>query len=102
MQYVTTRSNDKTYNWLHALNDDRGEDGGFFIPAQLPAFTQEQIEGLALKNPNQALAEILNLFFDSLKTGIAGLFYWIYLRIRKIMRDLKSGKCYNIHKLLKN
>lgn len=64
MQYVTTRSNDNTYTWLHALNDDRGEDGGFFIPAQLPVFTPEQIKGLALKNPNQALAEILNLFFD--------------------------------------
>lgn len=64
MQYVTTRSNEKSYTWLHALNDDRGEDGGFFIPAQLPVFTTEQINGLAMKNPNQALAEILNLFFD--------------------------------------
>lgn len=64
MQYVTTRSNEKCYTWLHALNDDRGEDGGFFIPAQLPVFTPEQIKGLAMKNPNQALAEILNLFFD--------------------------------------
>ena len=64
MQYVTTRSNDKTYNWLHALNDNRGEDGGFFIPYPMPAYTPEQIAGLAMKNPNQALAEILNLLFD--------------------------------------
>lgn len=64
MQYVTTRSNDKIYTWLHALNDNRGEDGGFFIPAQMPEFTPEQIAGFALKNPNQALAEILNLLFD--------------------------------------
>ncbi len=64
MQYVTTRSNDKTYTWLHALNDERGEDEGFFIPARMPVFTPEQIAGLALKNPNQALAEILNLLFD--------------------------------------
>lgn len=64
MQYVTTRSNDKTYTWLHALNDDRAEDGGFFIPSVMPVFSPEQIAGLAMKNPNQALAEILNLLFD--------------------------------------
>ena len=64
MQYVTTRSNDNTYTWLHALNDDRGADGGFLIPAEMPRFTPEEIQFLALKNPNQALAEILNLFFD--------------------------------------
>ena len=64
MRYATTRSNDKTYTWLHALNDERGEDGGFFIPSEMPLFSPQQIEGLALKNPNQALAEILNLLFD--------------------------------------
>ena len=64
MQYVTTRSNEKYYNWLHALSDERGEDGGFFIPAEMPHFTPEEIQGLALKNPNQALADILNLLFD--------------------------------------
>lgn len=64
MQYVTTRSNDISYTWLHALNDSRAEDGGFFIPAQWPVFSQDQIDAFALKNPNQALAEILNLFFD--------------------------------------
>lgn len=64
MQYVTTRSNDLTWDWLRALSDDRAEDGGFYIPAEMPAFTPEQIAGLALKNPNQALADILNLLFD--------------------------------------
>ena len=64
MQYVTTRSNDITYNWLHALNDTRAEDGGFFVPAQMPVFTPEDIAAFAMKNPNQALAEILNLLFD--------------------------------------
>lgn len=64
MQYVTTRSNDLTWDWLRALSEDRAEDGGFYVPAEMPAFTPEQIGGLALKNPNQALAEILNLCFD--------------------------------------
>lgn len=64
MQYVTTRSNQKTYSPLHALNDFRAEDGGFYIPAVMPAFTPEEIDGFAMKNPNQAIAEILNLLFD--------------------------------------
>lgn len=65
MQYVTTRNSDIRYNWLDALNDHRAPDGGFFIPAELPAFTEAEIRSLALKNPNQAVAEICNLFFDT-------------------------------------
>lgn len=64
MQYVTTRSKDISYTWLHALSEDRAEDGGFYIPAQMPSFSEEQITALALKNPNQALADMLNLLFD--------------------------------------
>lgn len=64
MQYVTTRSKDKIYNWLYALTEDRAEDGGFYIPAEEIAFTPEEIAGLAVKNPNQAVAEILNRLFD--------------------------------------
>lgn len=63
MQYVTTRSNEKTFDWLHALTDDRAEDGGFYIPAEPICFTTEEISALAMKNPNQAVAEILNLLF---------------------------------------
>ena len=63
MQYVTTRNKDKLYSCLHALNDDRAPDGGFYIPAEEVRFTREQVESFAMKNPNQALAEILNLLF---------------------------------------
>ncbi len=65
MQYVTTRNNEVTYTWLDALNETKAPDGGFFVPAQLPVFTEVQINAFAMKNPNQAVAEILNLFFDS-------------------------------------
>ena len=64
MQYVTTRNNDKLYSCLHALHDNRAPDGGFYIPSEQISFTQEQIASFAMKNPNQALAEILNLLFD--------------------------------------
>lgn len=65
MQYVTTRNNETLYSWLDALNDKNAPDGGFFVPAQLPEFTEADIAAFAMKNPNQAVAEILNLFFDS-------------------------------------
>ena len=65
MQYVTTRSNEKTYSWLHALTEDRAEDAGFYVPAEPVGFSAEEIEALAMKNPNQAVADILNRLFDS-------------------------------------
>ena len=64
MQYVTTRNNDITYSWLDALNEKYAPDGGFFVPFELPAFSEAEISALAMKNPNQAIAEILNLFFS--------------------------------------
>lgn len=64
MQYVTTRNNDTFYTWLDALNDTIAPDGGFFVPAEMPVFTEAEITAFAMKNPNQAIADILNLFFD--------------------------------------
>lgn len=65
MQYVTTRNEAKIYSPYHALNDLRAEDDGLYIPKEEPAFTAEEIGAFALKNPNQALAEILDLLFDA-------------------------------------
>ncbi|MBR6596062.1 MAG: hypothetical protein IKK72_05785 [Oscillospiraceae bacterium] len=65
MQYVTTRNNDTIYTWLDALNEKRAPDGGLYIPSALPVFSEAEIHAFALKNPNQAVAEILNLFFQT-------------------------------------
>lgn len=65
MQYVTTRNNDTFYTWLDALSAKYAPDGGFFIPAELPILSDADIHAFALKNPNQAVAEILNLFFQT-------------------------------------
>lgn len=65
MLYATTRNKDPLYSWLDALNEDTAPDGGFFVPAQLPEFSEAEITAFAMKNPNQAIAEILNLFFDT-------------------------------------
>lgn len=63
MHYVTTRNNQETYTPLYALNEARAPDGGVYVPAKLPVFSQEEIDSFALKNPNQAVAEILNRMF---------------------------------------
>ncbi len=65
MQYVTTRNSEICYNWLDALNDTEAPDGGFFVPAEMPEFTEAEIAAFAMKNPNQAVADILNLFFNT-------------------------------------
>lgn len=65
MQYVTTRNSDSIYTWLDALNENRAPDGGFYVPAQIPTFSPAEIDSFAVKNPNQAVAEILNLFFGT-------------------------------------
>ena len=64
MQYVTTRSKDKFYSCLPAIADDRALDGGLYLPAQSLVFSREEVEALSLKNPNQAVAEVLNRLFD--------------------------------------
>jgi threonine synthase len=65
VQYATTRNSEPQYNWLDALSEDRAPDGGFFVPGQMPEFTEAEIRAFAMKNPNQAVAEILNLFFGT-------------------------------------
>ena len=65
MQYVTTRNNECKFTWLDALNEKYAPDGGFFVPMELPVYSDGEITSFAMKNPNQAIAEILNLFFDT-------------------------------------
>lgn len=64
MLYVSTRNNRETFTAFHALNDNRASDGGLYVPLHLQPFTPEEIDGFARKNPNQAVAEILNLLFS--------------------------------------
>ena len=64
MLYVSTRNNQDTFTAFYALNEARAGDGGFYVPLHLEPFTDEQIEAFARKNPNQAVAEILNMLFS--------------------------------------
>ena len=63
MLYVSTRNDKETFTAFHALNDNRAPDGGFYTPLHMRPYTPEEVEGFARKNPNQALAELLNHLF---------------------------------------
>ena len=41
MLYVTTRNNRDAYTARRALTENRGPDGGFFVPFREPVFTPE-------------------------------------------------------------
>ena len=65
MLYITTRVQQDAFTAFRALLENRGPEGGFFLPMQFPCFDRRQITGLAQKPFNQNVAEILNLFFGT-------------------------------------
>lgn len=75
MLYVTTRNNQETYTVQHALEKDRGPDGGQFIPFHMPAFRSEEVEQL-LKLPfAQCAANVLNRLLGLTLSGWDVSFY---------------------------
>ena len=69
MLYVTTRNKNDAYTAHKTLTTDRGVNGGFFVPFQLPVLTGEEIAALKEKSFGQCVAEILNLFFSARLDG---------------------------------
>lgn len=69
MLYVTTRSKHDVYTAPITLHQDRGPDGGLFVPFRMPVFEKDEIMALASKSFGQTVAEILDLFFSAKLTG---------------------------------
>lgn len=65
MRYVTTRKDQETYPARKALEEDRGPDGGLFLPALTPNFSLEELEKLWEKPFTARIAQVLNGFFDT-------------------------------------
>ncbi len=65
MLYVTTRSNRDVFTAQRALQDNRGPDGGLFLPFRMPAITPEEAESLLERPFNGCVAQTLNLLFRS-------------------------------------
>ena len=79
MLYVTTRNNRDAYTAQRVLRENRGPDGGLYVPKDFPHFSMEEIAALgALDYQARALA-ILQKFLpdftaDELKNAIAGAY----------------------------
>ena len=69
MLYVTTRNNRDAYTPQRALKENRGPDGGLYVPFRDPLFTPEEIAAFAEKSFNRSVAEILNLLFRTRLTA---------------------------------
>ncbi len=65
MLYVTTRNDQTVFTAQRALTENRGPDGGMYVPFRDPEFTAEDIALLKNKTFSQCVADALNRLFDS-------------------------------------
>ncbi|MDO5399769.1 MAG: hypothetical protein Q4F17_02150 [Eubacteriales bacterium] len=63
MLYVTTRTDCETFTAQRALSENRGPDGGLYLPFQRPVLDQLG------PSMNQAVAQVLNLLFQARLTA---------------------------------
>lgn len=69
MLYVTTRNHQEAFTTSHVLTQNRGNDGGLYVPLKFPKLSQQDLQRLSQLSFGQCVAEILNLFFSSKLTG---------------------------------
>lgn len=65
MEYVTTRNQRESYTAQQALQGDRGDCGGLFVPAQAPDYSREVLEELWALPFTARIAQVLNGLFDT-------------------------------------
>lgn len=69
MLYITTRNPADSFTAHRVLREDRASDGGMFIPMQFPTISQDTIRLMERDGFADAIARVLNLFFDSQLSG---------------------------------
>lgn len=69
MLYITTRNNRDAYTAQRVLRENRGPDGGMYLPFRPPSFSQAELDALGEKSFNQCVAELLNRMFNTKLTG---------------------------------
>ena len=69
MLYVTTREKADAFTANHALREERGKCGGFFLPYRLPVFGETEIQVMQDIPFGERVARILNLFFSANLNG---------------------------------
>ena len=63
MLYVTTRNTGEQYPALRTLGQEKGPDGGAYVPFCLPVFEREEVEALKDKSFGATVALVLNKLF---------------------------------------
>lgn len=69
MLYVTTRDYKDAYTVHKTMLSDLAPDSGAFVPFQIPALNNEEMETLLKKSTGEIIATILNCFFTAKLTG---------------------------------
>ena len=62
---MTTRNNRDAYTAQRVLRENRGPDGGLYVPFREPVFSREEIDALKEKSFHQCVAEVLNRLFNT-------------------------------------
>lgn len=65
MLYVTTRINQDAFTAHRSLTENRGPEGGLFMPMRMPEFSREEIAAIADKSFSQNVADVMNRLFNS-------------------------------------
>lgn len=65
MLYVTTRNKKDTFTSAHTLNENRGPDGGFYVPMRLPVLQDSEITALGDRSFSGNVADVINLLFGT-------------------------------------
>lgn len=71
MLYVTTRINTDAFTPYRALTQDRGPEGGLYLPMRMPIFSDAQIASLKEKSFSENVADVMNRLFGTKLTGWA-------------------------------
>lgn len=69
MLYASTRSKVETYTAQRTVWSERAADGGFFVPISLPLFKRSEIMRMKDNAPEDNIALVLNLFFQTEFSG---------------------------------
>ena len=70
MLYVTTRNQKDAFTVSHVLRENRGADGGLYVPMRLPKLSKQECSQLLNLSFGQCVAEMLNLFFSFFVTKV--------------------------------
>ena len=69
MLYVTTREKYDAFTAARAVSNDRGLDGGFYLPYKIPVFSRGELAEMKDRSFGQNVADMLNQFFSTRFSG---------------------------------